>query len=121
MIRYQRGYNLPDTLFPITRLSRSRLVNGRERPIDGAHPAHGHAVVQQLWHAGHNGVPIDGSPPWSSCDLPSPVLGIVPITMSQSQIREMVEAFAAAAERCQRGGIDGVELRSEEHTSELHH
>src|SRR3546814_14544550 len=30
--------------------------------------------------------------------------------MSQSQIREMVEAFAAAAERCQRGGIDGVEL-----------
>lgn len=85
------------------------VIEGYEQLMRAIRP-HGMRVFQQLWHAGHNGVPIDGSPPWSSCDLPSPVLGMVPIAMSQFQIREMVEAFAAAAERCQRGGVDGVEL-----------
>lgn len=87
------------------------IIEGYARLMEAVRP-HGMRVFQQLWHAGHNGVPLDGSPPWSSCDLPSPVLGMVPIAMSKAQIDEMVESFAAAAERCKKGGVDGVELHA---------
>lgn len=87
------------------------IIDGYTRLMDAVRP-HGMRVFQQLWHAGHNAVPLDGGPPWSSCDLPSPVLGVVPIAMNKAQIAEMVDAFAAAAERCKKGGIDGVELHA---------
>ena len=87
------------------------IIEGYTQLMDAVRP-HGMRVFQQLWHAGHNGLPIDGGPPWSSCDLPSPVLGIVPIEMSKAQIKELVECFAAAAERCKKGGVDGVELHA---------
>jgi 2,4-dienoyl-CoA reductase-like NADH-dependent reductase (Old Yellow Enzyme family) len=87
------------------------IVEGYERLMAAIRP-HGMKVFQQLWHAGHNGLPLDGGPPWSSCDLPSPVLGIVPIPMSKAQIDEIVAAFGAAAGRCKRGGVDGVELHA---------
>ena len=87
------------------------IIEGYARLMEAIRP-HGMRVFQQLWHAGHNGVPMDGSPPWSSCDLPSPVLGVVPIAMSKARIDEMVESFAAAAGRCKKGGIDGVELHA---------
>lgn len=87
------------------------IIEGYARLMEAVRP-HGMRVFQQLWHAGHNGLPLDGGPPWSSCDLPSPVLGMVPIGMNKAQIDEVVAAFAAAAERCKKGGIDGVELHA---------
>ena len=87
------------------------IIEGYSRLMEAVRP-HGMRVFQQLWHAGHNGVPMDGGPPWSSCDLPSPVLGIVPIAMSKAQIDEIVASFAAAAERCKKGGIEGIELHA---------
>lgn len=87
------------------------IIPGYRRLVEAVRP-HGMKLFQQLWHAGHNGVPLDGGPPWSSCDLPSPVLGVVPRPMSVAQIAEMVEAYAAAARRCREGGIDGVELHA---------
>ena len=87
------------------------IIEGYARLMEAVRP-HGMRVFQQLWHAGHNGLPLDGGPPWSSCDLPSPVLGVVPIGMNKAQIEELVAAFAAAAERCKKGGIDGVELHA---------
>jgi len=72
----------------------------------------GMKVFQQLWHGGHHVMPLDGSPPWSASDQPSPVLGIVPIAMTVSMIDEIVTAFANAAKACEEWGLDGIELHA---------
>ena len=74
--------------------------------------SHGMAVFQQLWHGGHNMVSFDGSPSWAPSDLPSPVVGIVPITMTKAMINELATSFAEAARRCERWGVDGVEFHA---------
>jgi 2,4-dienoyl-CoA reductase-like NADH-dependent reductase (Old Yellow Enzyme family)/thioredoxin reductase len=71
---------------------------------------HGMKVFQQLWHGGHNAAPPDGSPPWSASDVPSPTVGIPPISMSKGMIDEVVAGFAQAAALCEAGGLDGVEV-----------
>lgn len=85
------------------------ISDGYARLMDAVRP-HGMKVFQQLWHAGHNGAPLDGSPPWSPSDVPSPQLGVVPRAMSKGQIDEIVAAFAAAARLCKAAGLDGVEV-----------
>ena len=48
--------------------------------------------------------------PLAPSPIPSPMVGVVPQELTQAMIDELVEAFAAAARRCERGGLDGVEL-----------
>ena len=75
--------------------------------------AAGGRVFQQLWHGGaaieqrslHN-----FQPPLAPSAVPSPMVGVVPQVLTQAVIDELVEAFAAAARRCEQGGLDGVEL-----------
>jgi 2,4-dienoyl-CoA reductase-like NADH-dependent reductase (Old Yellow Enzyme family)/thioredoxin reductase len=71
---------------------------------------HGMAVFQQIWHAGHNGTPIDGSPPWSPSDVPNPQGGDVPLPMTKGMIDEILGAYVGTALRCEKAGIDGVEV-----------
>lgn len=71
---------------------------------------HGMKVFQQVWHAGHNGTPLDGSAPWAPSDIPSPQVGLVPRPMSKAQIDDIVAAYAAAARLCKDAGLDGVEI-----------
>ncbi len=71
---------------------------------------HGMKLFQQLWHAGHNILPVDGSPPWSASDIPSPAVGIAPIPMTKGMIDTIVDAYADAAQKCEKWGLDGVEL-----------
>jgi 2,4-dienoyl-CoA reductase-like NADH-dependent reductase (Old Yellow Enzyme family)/thioredoxin reductase len=85
------------------------LPEGYGRLMDAVQP-HGMKVFQQLWHAGHNGMPLDGSPPWAPSDIPSPQLGVVPRPMSRAQIAEIVAAYASAARLCKEAGLDGVEV-----------
>ena len=85
------------------------IADGYRRLMDAIRP-HGMKVFQQVWHAGHNGAPLDGSPPWSPSDIPSPMVGIVPRPMSKAQIDEIVGAYAAAARLCKNSGLDGVEV-----------
>lgn len=85
------------------------LGDGYHKLMDAVRP-HGMKVFQQIWHAGHNGVPLDGSPPWSPSDIPSPQVGLVPRPMSKGQIDDIVAAFAAAARLCRASGLDGVEV-----------
>ncbi len=87
------------------------LVDGYRRLMAAVRP-HGMRVFQQLWHAGHNSLPLDGGPPWSASDVPSPQVGIVPRPMSRAQIDEIVRAYAAAAQLCKDGGLDGVEVHA---------
>ena len=70
----------------------------------------GMKMFQQIWHAGHNGSPLDGSPPWSASDIPSPQVGVVPQPMPKGQIGEIVEAYANTVKLCKDSGLDGVEI-----------
>lgn len=67
-------------------------------------------IFQQLWHAGHHGMPKDGSPPWGVSATPSVEVGIVPIEMTKSMIAEIIESYANAARRMEAWGIDGVDV-----------
>ncbi len=70
--------------------------------------AHGTRVFQQLWHGGaaygRAGQPISASP------VPNPAVNVTPRPMTKAMIDDAVASFAAAARRCQEGGLDGVEL-----------
>ncbi len=70
--------------------------------------AHGTQVFQQLWHGGaaygRAGQPISASA------VPTPSVNVIPLPMTKAMIDDTVAAFAAAAKRCQAGGLDGVEL-----------
>jgi 2,4-dienoyl-CoA reductase-like NADH-dependent reductase (Old Yellow Enzyme family) len=85
------------------------LRAGHERLMDAVAP-HGMAVFQQLWHGGHHAAPLDGGPPWSASDIPSPLLGVVPVAMTRTMIDEVVAAYANAARLCEENGLDGVEI-----------
>ena len=75
--------------------------------------AAGGKVFQQLWHGGaaieqrslHN-----FQQPLAPSTIPSPMVGMVPQALTTAMIDELVGAFAAAARRCEQGGLDGVEL-----------
>lgn len=85
------------------------LLEGHRRLMATLKP-YGTAVFHQLWHAGHHALPLDGSPPWAPSDVPSPMLGVVPMPMTQAMIDEIIAAYADAARRCEEGGLDGVEI-----------
>lgn len=85
------------------------LPAGYEKLMAACAP-HGMKLFQQIWHAGHNGMPLDGSPPWSASDVPSPQVGIVPRPMTQGQIDEIVAAYASTVKLCKDSGLDGVEI-----------
>ncbi|MCC5871412.1 MAG: FAD-dependent oxidoreductase [Gammaproteobacteria bacterium] len=87
------------------------LLDGYKRLMERMRP-HGMKVFQQVWHAGHNGSPIDGSPPWSASDVPSPMVGVVPRAMTHAQIREIIDAYVAAAVLVADGGLDGIEIHA---------
>lgn len=73
---------------------------------------HGMKLIQQLWHGGSAYPPRLGMPQLSASEIPNPVIGIVPRAMTKADIAEIVESFALAAARVQRGGLDGVEVHA---------
>ena len=83
-----------------------------EEMSDRLHAAGGR-VFQQLWHGGaaiEQRSLQNFQQPLAPSPIPSPMVGVVPQELTQAMIDELVEAFAAAARRCERGGLDGVEL-----------
>ncbi|MBB3956074.1 FAD-dependent oxidoreductase [Novosphingobium sediminicola] len=78
---------------------------------DRAH-AHGARLVQQLFHYGATGkseARDDMHPLWGMSALTSS-LGETAHAMSEAEIEEIIESFAAAARVACENGIDGVEL-----------
>jgi 2,4-dienoyl-CoA reductase-like NADH-dependent reductase (Old Yellow Enzyme family) len=72
----------------------------------------GMRLFQQLWHGGHIYMQPDGSPPLAPSTMPNPIAGVAPRPMTHRQIDDLVAAYAAAARRCERGGLDGVEIHA---------
>lgn len=87
------------------------LARGYAKLIDACRP-HGMALMQQIWHPGHHGFPLDGSPPWSASPIPSVTEGVVPIEMTKTQIDTIVDAFAETARFCDQSGLDGIEVHA---------
>ena len=83
------------------------------RMLAGAVHEEGGAILAQLGHSAATTHSTDpGAPVWA----PSAVTGHLmrhgqrAHAMSIGEIEEIVEAFGAAAERCRKGGMDGVEI-----------
>ena len=85
------------------------LDEGYAKLMEAVEP-HGMAVFQQVWHAGHNGRTLDGSPPWGPSTVPNPLGADVPVPMSKGMIDEIIEAYAAACARCEKAGLHGAEI-----------
>ena len=79
-------------------------------PLAGRLHALDTKVFAQLWHGGAQATPPDGGAAWAPSALPDPIHGRVSLAMTKDMIDEVVAGFAAAAQRAQRGGLDGVEL-----------
>lgn len=77
--------------------------------IDACRP-HGMKLFQQIWHGGHNAVPLDGSPPWSASDIASPTIGMVPLAMTKDMIAEIIASYRDAVAKCVAWGLDGAEI-----------
>jgi mycofactocin system FadH/OYE family oxidoreductase 2 len=74
---------------------------------------HGAKIFCQLTHMGRRGTSANSSRPLlAPSPIPEPVHRERPKELELHEIREIVEAFAAAAERVQRSGYDGVEITS---------
>ena len=74
---------------------------------------HGAKVFCQLTHMGRRGVSAtSGRPLLAPSAVAEPVHRERPKVLETHEIRELVEAFAAAAARVQRSGYDGVEITS---------
>ncbi len=68
-------------------------------------------VLAQLHHAGREQpAAYTQQAPWAPSPVPTPLYGEVPHEMSREEIREIVQAYAFAAETAVLGGYDGVEL-----------
>ncbi len=74
---------------------------------------HGAAIFCQLTHMGRRGTSTNSSRPLlAPSAIAEPAHRERPKAMEPGEIAEVVEAFAAAAERLKRGGYDGVEITS---------
>jgi 2,4-dienoyl-CoA reductase-like NADH-dependent reductase (Old Yellow Enzyme family)/pyruvate/2-oxoglutarate dehydrogenase complex dihydrolipoamide dehydrogenase (E3) component len=71
---------------------------------------HGMRVFQQIVHTGHMYPLSTQLPPWGVSAVPSPMTGLVASPIGQEEIDTIIAAFAAAALRCRKGGIEGVEI-----------
>jgi mycofactocin system FadH/OYE family oxidoreductase 2 len=83
-------------------------VPAYRRVADAVH-AHGAALFAQLNHQGMaaHGAGA-GRPLLAPSAVPSYIHGEVPAELDAPRIREIVAAFAAAADRCRRARLDGV-------------
>lgn len=86
-------------------------IEGLSRLADAVHEE-GTKLFQQLWHGGAQSLQLDWGLPWGPSDVPSPLYGIPVIPMTVAMIDELVAAFAAGARRCQKAGLDGVEIHA---------
>ncbi len=74
---------------------------------------HGAAIISQIVYGGSAARLNPPSPRiLGPSAVANPKTGIVPIEATESDLRQLEEAFAAAAVRAQKAGFDGVELHA---------
>ena len=89
-----------------------RVIAGYRVLAQAVHQEGG-LILAQLAHYGATlGEGEPGSPGWGVSDQPADLARAQPQVMTLSEIRELIDAFAAAAARTRAGGLDGVEILS---------
>ncbi len=88
-------------------------IPGLSKLVDAVH-AQGARFFAQLNHCGRQLVPpFVGSPgAVSASDVKELMTGTRPRALTVTEVRRVVEEFAAAADRCKRAGFDGVQMHS---------
>ena len=87
------------------------------RKITEAVHAHGTTILQQLYHVGQHGdSDLSFMPHWGPSGLASYHDSDGSHAMRASEIEEVIECFANAAQRCQAACFDGVDLFAAYHS-----
>lgn len=88
-------------------------IPGLRRWADLVH-RHGGALLAQLNHAGRQVFPasLGADRAVAPSDVREKVMGTRPTALTFSEVREVVESFAAAAARCREAGFDGVQIHA---------
>ena len=73
---------------------------------------HGMRVFQQLFHAGHHGRQLDGSPPWGASDVAGSESGVPPVAMTKAMIDTVIAGYARTSAAVESWGGEGVELHA---------
>ena len=92
------------------------IIPWLQRLSDGV-KSHGSAVMCQITHMGRRTAWDDGD--WLPVIAPSAVRErahrAFPKVMEKEDIERVIDDFAAAAQRCEMGGLDGIEILSHSH------
>ncbi len=96
----------PDALWNLN----DDIIPGYQRLGQAVHAEGGRILAQLAHSAGTVLINEPGRESWSASAIRSQTTGNISHEMTLSQIREVVEAHAAAASRVSRGGLDGVEI-----------
>ncbi|MFM2371620.1 MAG: hypothetical protein RIS85_1342, partial [Pseudomonadota bacterium] len=81
------------------------------RKVTEAIRANGAVAIQQLYHVGsHGDSDLSFHPHWSPSGAPSYHDSDGSHAMTEDEILETIDAFVAAAKRCQEAGFQGVEV-----------
>jgi 2,4-dienoyl-CoA reductase-like NADH-dependent reductase (Old Yellow Enzyme family)/thioredoxin reductase len=90
--------------------SRDAIVDAYEPVAEQLHED-GAAVFAQLFHGGRERYTGDYAPPAPApSDTPTDRLKVIPRPLTTVEVRKLIDSFAAAAERMDRAGLDGVEI-----------
>ncbi|MFB6220909.1 MAG: FAD-dependent oxidoreductase [Halolamina sp.] len=90
--------------------SREAIVDAYQPFVEAIHDE-GTKLFCQLFHGGRERYAGDYAPPAPApSDVPTERLQVVPRPMRTDEVWEMIEAYADAAARMERAGLDGVEI-----------
>jgi mycofactocin system FadH/OYE family oxidoreductase 2 len=90
---------------------REDVVPGYRAMTDAVH-RHGTPIFAQINHNGGQGSGMYSRLPlWAPSPVADPLFREVPMELDRAGIAELVASYAAVAERCKRGGFDGIELQ----------
>ncbi len=90
------------------------LLPGLTRLTDSIH-SRGGKVVAQIAHAGAKANPelfFEEGEVWGPSAIQDPLTGRIPKEMTNREIIQVIEAYAAAASRAKKAGFDGVQLHA---------
>ncbi len=74
---------------------------------------YGMKLFHQLYHPGAGYAEAANAPEhWSASEVPNPMAGVVPVSITKTQIDDLVQAFADAARRVRDSGLDGVDIHA---------
>jgi len=86
------------------------VIPGLTKLADACH-AHGMKVLQQLWYGGNLYRGMGETTPYA-VSAHAGYLGVVGKVVTRADIAMLTQAFVDAALRCQKAGLDGVELHA---------